>query len=213
MEYTIAGINQSEANDKTGLTFPIILKTMLRQDPNVIMVGEIRDAETAEIAIAAALTGHFVLSTLHTNDAPAAITRLINMGVKPFLVATSLQGIMAQRLVRRICKQCKEQVAYTADQLREMGFNAEVLKETPFYRGKGCKDCNNVGYRGRVGIYELMELNETLRDMTYQTASTDDIRRVARESGMTTLKEDGLRKAKDGKTTLEEVFLVAGLED
>lgn len=213
VEYTIAGINQAEANEKIGLTFPAILRTMLRQDPNVIMVGEIRDAETADIAIAAALTGHLVLSTLHTNDAPSAITRLINMGVKPFLVATSLQGIMAQRLVRRICKQCKEQVVYTNEKLREMGFDAEALKETPFYRGKGCKDCNNIGYRGRIGIYELMDMNETLRDMTYNMASTDDIRKVARESGMTTLKEDGLRKAKDGKTTLEEVFTVAGVED
>ncbi len=213
VEYTIAGINQSEANEKIGLTFPIILKTMLRQDPNVIMVGEIRDAETADIAIAAALTGHFVLSTLHTNDAPSTITRLINMGVKPFLVATSLQGIMAQRLVRRICKQCKEQVDYTAEQLLGMGFDAETLKGTPFYKGKGCKECNNIGYRGRMGIYELMELNETLRDMTYHMASTDDIRKVARTSGMTTLKEDGLRKAKDGKITLEEVFTVAGAGD
>ncbi len=213
VEYTIAGINQSEANEKIGLTFPIILKTMLRQDPNVIMVGEIRDAETADIAIAAALTGHFVLSTLHTNDAPSTITRLINMGVKPFLVATSLQGILAQRLVRRICKQCKEPVEYTADQLLALGFNPETLKGTPFYKGKGCKECNNIGYRGRMGIYELMELNETLRDMTYRMAPTDDIRRVARESGMTTLKEDGLRKAKDGKITLEEVFTVAGADD
>ncbi|MBI5307002.1 MAG: type II/IV secretion system protein, partial [Planctomycetes bacterium] len=213
VEYTIAGINQSEANEKTGLTFPIILKTMLRQDPNVIMVGEIRDAETADIAIAAALTGHLVLSTLHTNDAPSTITRLINMGVKPFLVATSLQGIMAQRLVRCICKQCKEQVDYTAEQLLGMGFDAETLKGTPFYKGKGCKECNNIGYRGRMGIYELMEMNETLRDMTYHMASTDDIRKVARTSGMTTLKEDGLRKAKDGKITLEEVFMVAGIED
>ncbi len=213
VEYTIAGINQSEANEKIGLTFPIILKTMLRQDPNVIMVGEIRDAETADIAIAAALTGHFVLSTLHTNDAPSTITRLINMGVKPFLVATSLQGILAQRLVRRICKQCKEPVEYTADQLLAMGFDPEALKGMPFYKGKGCKECNNIGYRGRLGIYELMEMNETLRDMTYHMASTDDIRRVARESGMTTLKEDGLRKAKDGKITLEEVFTVAGSDD
>ena len=177
------------------------------------MVGEIRDAETADIAIASALTGHFVLSTLHTNDAPSTITRLINMGVKPFLVATSLQGILAQRLVRRICKQCKEPVEYTADQLLAMGFNPETLKGMPFYKGKGCKECNNIGYRGRLGIYELMELNETLRDMTYRMAPTDDIRRVARESGMTTLKEDGLRKAKDGKITLEEVFTVAGADD
>ncbi len=213
VEYTVAGINQSEANEKIGLTFPAILRTMLRQDPNVIMVGEIRDAETADIAIAAALTGHLVLSTLHTNDAPSTITRLINMGAKPFLVATSLQGILAQRLVRRICKQCKVQVVYTADQLREMGFDAEALKGIPFYKGKGCKECNNIGHRGRIGIYELIDMNETLRDMTYHTASTDDIRKVARTSGMTTLKEDGLRKAKDGKTTLEEVFMVSGVED
>lgn len=213
VEYTLPGVNQGEVNEKIGYSFPAILRTMLRQDPNIILVGEIRDAETADTAITAALTGHLVLSTLHTNDAPSAITRLIDMGIKPFLVATSLQGIMAQRLVRKICSLCKEPVAYTTEQLSEMGFDAEVLKEAVFYKGKGCRHCNNIGYQGRLGIYELVDMNETLRDMTYHVAATNEIRKAARTLGMTTLKEDGLRKAKDGKTTLEEVFRITGMDD
>jgi type IV pilus assembly protein PilB len=201
-------------NEKIGFNFPTILRTMLRQDPNIILVGEIRDTETADTAIAAALTGHLVLSTLHTNDAPSAITRLIDMGIKPFLVATSLQGIMAQRLVRMICTQCKEPVKYTSEQLLEMGFEIETLKDFPFYKGKGCKNCNNIGYHGRLGIYELLDMNETLRDMTYRMAATNEIRKVARTLGMMiTLKEDGLKKAKDGKTTLEEIFRITGIDD
>lgn len=212
IEYTLHGVNQSEINEKIGFTFPTILRSMLRQDPNIILVGEIRDAETADTAVAAALTGHLVLSTLHTNDAPSAITRLIDMGVKPFLIATSLQGIMAQRLVRMICPGCKEPVTYTPERLLEMGYDIEIVKDFSFYKGKGCKNCNNVGYRGRLGIYELLDMNETLRDMTYRMAATDEIRKAARNMGMTTLKEDGLRKAKDGKTTLEEIVMVTGIE-
>ncbi|HEY4481983.1 MAG TPA: ATPase, T2SS/T4P/T4SS family, partial [Candidatus Brocadiaceae bacterium] len=146
VEYTLRGINQCEVNEKIGFNFPIILRTMLRQDPNIILVGEIRDAETADTAIAAALTGHLVLSTLHTNDAPSAITRLIDMGIKPFLIATSLQGIMAQRLLRTNCTNCKEPVKYTPEQLLEMGFEVDALKDFSFYKGKGCKNCNNIGY-------------------------------------------------------------------
>lgn len=213
IEYTLRGVNQSEINEKIGFDFPTILRSMLRQDPNVILVGEIRDAETADTAVAAALTGHLVLSTLHTNDAPSAITRLIDMGVKPFLIATSLQGIMAQRLIRMICTGCKEPVKYHPEKLLEMGYDIETLKDFSFYKGKGCKNCNYVGYRGRLGIYELLDMNETLRDMTYHMAATDEIRKAARNMGMTTLKEDGLRKAKDGKTTLEEVVMVTGIED
>ncbi|MDN3515680.1 MAG: Flp pilus assembly complex ATPase component TadA [Candidatus Brocadia sp.] len=213
VEYTLPGVNQGEVNEKIGFTFPTILRTMLRQDPNIILVGEIRDTETADTAIAAALTGHLVLSTLHTNDAPSAITRLIDMGIKPFLVATSLQGIMAQRLIRMICIQCKEPVKYTPEQLSEMGFEIETLKDFSFYKGKGCKQCNNIGYHGRLGIYELLDMNEILRDMTYHMAATNEIRKVARTQGMISLKEDGLRKAKDGKTTLEEVFRITGMED
>lgn len=213
VEYTLPGVNQGEVNDKIGYNFPTILRTMLRQDPNIILVGEIRDTETADTAIAAALTGHLVLSTLHTNDASSAITRLIDMGIKPFLVATSLQGIMAQRLVRMICTQCKETATYTNDQLSEMGFEIEELKDASFYKGRGCKHCNNIGYHGRMGIYELLDMNETLRDMTYRVAATNEIRKVARTLGMTTLKEDGLRKAKDGKTTLEEVFRITGMDN
>ena len=185
---------------------------MLRQDPNIILVGEIRDAETADTAIAAALTGHLVLSTLHTNDAPSAVTRLIDMGIKPFLIASSLQGIMAQRLVRMNCTNCKEPIKYTPEQLLEMGFEIDALKDFTFYKGKGCKNCNNIGYRGRIGIYELLVMNETLRDMTYRMASTEEIRKAAKTSGMTSLKEDGLMKAKDGNTTLEEVFRTTGIE-
>ncbi|MBM2833796.1 MAG: gspE 1, partial [Candidatus Brocadiaceae bacterium] len=213
VEYTLRGINQCEVNEKIGFNFPTILRTMLRQDPNIILVGEIRDAETADTAIAAALTGHLVLSTLHTNNAPSAITRLIDMGIKPFLIASSLQGIMAQRLVRTICTNCKESVKYSPDQLLEIGFEIDALKDFTFYKGKGCKNCNNIGYHGRIGIYELLEMSETLRDMTYRMAATEEIRKAAKTFGMTSLKEDGLRKAKDGKTTLEEVFRVTGIEE
>jgi len=213
VEYVIPGINQSEVNEKIGFSFPTILRTMLRQDPNIILIGEIRDTETADIAVTAALTGHLVLSTLHTNNAVSAITRLINMGIKPFLVAASLQGIMAQRLVRTLCTNCKEPVKYTAEQLLDMGFTVDTLKDFSFYKAKGCKHCNKIGYYGRAGIYELIDINETLRDMAYRFAETDEIKKVARKSGMTTLKEDGLRKAKDGKTTLEEVFRITGVED
>ena len=213
IEYSLRGINQCEVNDKIGFTFPAILRTMLRQDPNIILVGEIRDAETAETAIAAALTGHLVLSTLHTNDAPSAITRLIDMGIKPFLIATSLQGVMAQRLVRTICSECKEPVKYTPEQFVEMGLETDALKDSTFYKGKGCKRCNNIGYFGRSGIYELLSMNDALRDMTYRMAPADEIRRVAKTYGMTSLKDDGLRKAKEGTTTLEEVFRVTGIEE
>ncbi|MCC6324571.1 MAG: pilus assembly protein PilB [Candidatus Brocadia sp.] len=213
VEYTLPGVNQGEVNEKIGFNFPTILRTMLRQDPNIILVGEIRDTETADTAIAAALTGHLVLSTLHTNDAPSAITRLIDMGIKPFLVATSLQGIMAQRLVRKICTQCKEQVIYTDDQLSKMGFDAEEVKDVSFYKGRGCKHCNDIGYHGRIGIYELLDMDETLRDMTYRVKATNEIRKIARTLGMSTLKEDGLRKAKDGKTTLDEVFRITGMDN
>ena len=212
VEYTLRGINQCEVNEKIGFNFPTILRTMLRQDPNIILVGEIRDAETADTAIAAALTGHLVLSTLHTNDAPSAVTRLIDMGIKPFLIAASLQGIMAQRLVRMNCTNCKEPIKYTPEQLLEIGFEIDALKDFTFYKGKGCKNCNNIGYRGRIGIYELLVMNETLRDMTYRMASTEEIRKAAKTSGMTSLKEDGLMKAKDGNTTLEEVFRTTGIE-
>ncbi|MFO0795071.1 MAG: GspE/PulE family protein [Candidatus Brocadiaceae bacterium] len=213
VEYTIPGINQSEINEKSGFNFPTVLRTMLRQDPNIILVGEIRDAETADTAIAAALTGHLVLSTLHTNDAPSAITRLIDMGIKSFLVATSLQGVMAQRLVRTLCIHCKEPINYDPQQLIEMGFEIDALTDFTFYKGKGCKNCNNIGYFGRMGVYELLDMNETLRDMIYRMAENDEIRKAARSFGMTTLKEDGLKKARDGKTTVEEVFRIVGVED
>lgn len=213
IEYTLPGVNQSEVNEKIGFSFPMILRTMLRQDPDIVLVGEIRDVETADTAIAAALTGHLVLSTLHTNDASSAITRLIDMGIKPFLIASTLQGVLAQRLVRKICTNCTEPFPYTPEQLRGMGFETDTLKDFSFYKGKGCKRCNNSGYHGRIGIYELLCMNESLRNMTYNAASRDEIKKVARTCGMTTLKEDGLRKAKDGMTSLEEVFRITGIED
>ena len=213
VEYVVSGVNQSEVNDKIGLNFPVILRTMLRQDPDIILVGEIRDTETANTAIAAALTGHFVFSTIHTNDTPSTITRLIDMGVKPFLVASSLQGIVAQRLVRMICAECKIPVNYTLDQIMKMGFDAEPLKDVTFYKGNGCKSCNKIGYHGRSGIYEILDMNEMIQDMVYNIAPIDEIRKAAIKYGMSTLKEDGLKKAKEGITTLEEVFRIVGLED
>jgi type IV pilus assembly protein PilB len=213
VEYVVSGVNQSEVNDKIGLNFPVILRTMLRQDPDIILVGEIRDTETANTAIAAALTGHFVFSTIHTNDTSSTITRLIDMGIKPFLVASSLQGIVAQRLVRMICAECKIPVNYTPDQIMKMGFDAEPLKDVTFYKGNGCKSCNKIGYHGRSGIYEILDMNEMIQDMVYNIAPIDEIRKAAIKYGMSTLKEDGLKKAKEGITTLEEVFRIVGLED
>jgi len=213
IEYVIKGVNQSEVNDRIGLNFPLVLRTMLRQDPDIILVGEIRDTETANTAVAAALTGHFVFSTVHTNDAPSTITRLIDMGVKPFLVATSLQGIVAQRLVRMICTECKIPVNYTLDQIMKMGFDAGTLKDVTFYKGNGCKSCNKIGYHGRTGVYEMLDISETIQDMVYSMTPVDEIRKTAIKYGMSTLKEDGLKKAKEGITTLEEVFRVVGLED
>ena len=213
IEYVIKGVNQSEVNDRIGLNFPLVLRTMLRQDPDIILVGEIRDTETANTAVAAALTGHFVFSTVHTNDAPSTITRLIDMGVKPFLVATSLQGIVAQRLVRMICTECKIPVNYNPDQIMKMGFDAGTLKDVTFYKGNGCKSCNKIGYYGRTGVYEMLDISETIQDMVYSMTPVDEIRKTAIKYGMSTLKEDGLKKAKEGITTLEEVFRVVGLED
>ncbi len=213
VEYVVNGVNQSEVNDKIGLNFPVILRTMLRQDPDIILVGEIRDTETVNTAIAAALTGHFVFSTIHTNDSPSTITRLIDMGVKPFLVASSLQGIVAQRLIRMICAKCKIPVNYTPEQIMKMGFDAETLEDVTFYKGNGCKSCNKIGYHGRSGIYEILDMNEMVQEMVYNIAPIDEIRKAAIKYGMSTLKEDGLQKAKEGITTLEEVFRVVGLED
>ncbi len=205
VEFNLMGINQVQVKEQIGLTFASALRSFLRQDPNIILVGEIRDFETAEIAIKAALTGHMVLSTLHTNDAPSTISRLINMGIEPFLVATSVNLIQAQRLIRRICKDCKVENPTPVEALIEVGFTAEEAAELKTYKGTGCDACNNTGYKGRVGLYEVMEITEDLRELILINASVLEIRRHAIEEGMITLRESGLCKVRQGMTTLEEV--------
>ncbi|HID07450.1 MAG TPA: type II/IV secretion system protein, partial [Armatimonadetes bacterium] len=206
VEYQIEGVNQIQIHPQIGLTFANALRSILRHDPDIIMVGEIRDSETAEIAIHSALTGHFVFSTLHTNDAPGAITRLLEMGMEPFLVASALQGILAQRLVRRICTHCKAEYD-PGDAVREMliqeGF--EDASRTAFYRGEGCDECRGTGYFGRTGIFELLVMDDVIREMVLRKASAGEIREVAIEHGMHTLRQDGLRKVLLGITTVEEV--------
>jgi len=206
VEYMLTGINQCEVNTKTGLTFGRILRSMLRQAPNIILIGEIRDAETATIAVEAALTGHLVFSTLHTNDAPGAITRLIDMGVKPFLVASAVQAIMAQRLVRTICSQCKTPTELDPRELQAVGLKPEDIRSVTIYKGAGCAYCRNTGYRGRIAVFELMQMDGQLRDMTFRRETHSDIRKQARMSGMVTLREDGIRKVLAGITTLEEAL-------
>jgi general secretion pathway protein E/type IV pilus assembly protein PilB len=205
VEYQITGINQVHVRSEIGLTFASALRSILRQAPNIIMIGEIRDLETAEIAVNASLTGHLVFSTLHTNDAPSAVTRLIDIGVKPFLVASSTRAIMAQRLVRRICDRCKEPVTPTDSELRLLGGLAGSLSSVQLYRGRGCADCNHTGYRGRMGIFEIFLITDEIRHMIYERVSASQLRARARELGMRTLREDGLRKVIAGLTTLEEV--------
>ncbi len=209
VEYYIPGINQVEVKPQIGLTFARIIRAMLRQSPNIILVGEIRDRETADMAIQAALTGHLVFSTLHTNDAPSAITRLVDLGVPPFLVASSVMAIMAQRLVRRVCTKCQEPDEPNPAELKLVGLKPEDVKNANLVRGRGCSYCHHTGYRGRIGIFELMQMNQTLREMTFNREPTQHIRRQARLSGMRTLLEDGVNKALRGITTLEEVIAVA----
>jgi len=206
VEYTISGVNQCQINPDTGMTFQRALRAMLRQAPNTILVGEIRDKETSEIAIQAALTGHLVFSTLHTNDAPSALTRLIDMGVAPFLVASSIQAVQAQRLIRTICPDCKKPVEEDPNRLRAVGLRDEQFKGRTFYRGEGCKNCNSIGFKGRKGIYEIMVMNTRLREMCFNKGTTDALRDQARRDGMHTLLDDGLRKVIEGWTTLEEVL-------
>lgn len=206
VEFNLHGINQVQINEAVGLTFASALRSFLRQDPNIVLVGEIRDFETAEIAIKAALTGHLVLSTLHTNDAPSTITRLMNMGIEPFLVATSVHLIQAQRLVRKICNECKEEQRVPTQTLIEVGFQPEEAKSVKVYKGHGCSNCNNSGYRGRIGLFEVLEMDDELREMVLSGASAMEIRRVAIEKGMYTLRRSGLIKVASGITTLEEVL-------
>jgi type IV pilus assembly protein PilB len=205
VEYNIHGINQVLVRNEIGMTFAAALKAFLRQDPNIIMVGEIRDLETGSIAIKAALTGHLVLSTLHTNDAPSTITRMIDMGIEPFNVASAVNLIVAQRLIRRICKDCKAETEYTSDELAVLGMKEEEVADITFYKGKGCDSCGDTGYRGRAGLYEVMALSPTLRRMILQEQSTADLQDTAVEEGMLTLRMDGIMKLRKGVTTLEEI--------
>ena len=206
VEYQLGGINQVHVRTEIGLTFGAALRSILRQAPNIIMIGEIRDKETAEIAVNASLTGHLVFSTLHTNDAPSAVTRLIDIGVKPFLVASSTRGIMAQRLVRKICEKCREPMKAADNELRMLGPLAQQFAEAQIFHGRGCADCNHTGFRGRIGIFEIFVINDEVRHMIYERVSSASLRQKARELGMRTLREDGLRKVLAGQTTLAEVF-------
>ena len=209
VEYNFTGVNQVQVNDSIGLTFASILRSMLRQAPNIILVGEIRDMVVAEVAIQAALTGHLVFSTLHTNDAPSAITRLIDMGVKPFLVASSIQAVMGQRLIRVICKECREPFKeWDPRVLRMLGFRPEEIASTTFYKGKGCNSCGGTGYRGRQGIFELLEMDNTIREMAFRRAPLAELRRAAIASGMRTLLEDGRLKIRNGVTTPDELVRI-----
>jgi type IV pilus assembly protein PilB len=206
VEYYLPGVNQVEVKHQIGLDFARIIRAMLRQAPNIILVGEIRDHETAEIAIQASLTGHLVFSTLHTNDAPSAITRLVDIGVQPFLVASSVIAIMAQRLVRVICPKCKVPDTPSAQEIRASGLTPDQIRKATFMRGQGCNHCNHTGYRGRLGIFELLKMTGSMREMTFKREPTQSIRRQSRLMGMRTLLEDGLNKAMKGITTLEEVL-------
>ncbi|HEX2270006.1 MAG TPA: type IV-A pilus assembly ATPase PilB [Pyrinomonadaceae bacterium] len=205
VEFNLPGINQVQMKEQIGLNFAAALRSFLRQDPNIVLVGEIRDFETAEIAIKAALTGHLVLSTLHTNDAPSTISRLMNMGIEPFLVATSVNLIQAQRLIRRICKDCKQEHQTPAEALIEVGFSADEAKTLKTYKGKGCTTCNNTGYKGRIGLYEVLEITDEIRELILIGASALELRKKAVDDGMITLRESGLHKIRAGVTTIEEV--------
>jgi type IV pilus assembly protein PilB len=208
VEYQLRGLNQVHVNRKAGLTFANAMRYFVRQDPDIIMVGEIRDLETAETAIQAALTGHLVLSTLHTNDAPSAVTRMVDMGVEPFLIAASVIGVLAQRLARNICANCKEPYKPPADALRRVGFKLEDMDSIVFYRGRGCEVCRHSGYKGRLGIFELMLMNEETQDLIVKRAPLSEVRNSALANGMKTLKMDGFQKVVEGRTTVEEVMRV-----
>ena len=206
VEYDMEGIVQVPVNDNIGLTFARVLRAFLRQDPDRIMVGETRDLETAQIAIQASLTGHLVLSTLHTNDAPGAVTRLMDMGVEPFLISASLEGVLGQRLIRKICKNCKTEYEPTEIVLGQLGLSPHEIGDKRFYYGKGCDTCNNTGYKGRKGIYELFNITDPIREMINQRAPGVVLKQKAIELGMTTLRQDGLRSIYDGDTSIEEVL-------
>jgi len=206
VEFNLSGINQVQTREQIGLNFAAALRSFLRQDPNIVLVGEIRDFETAEVAIKAAMTGHLVLSTLHTNDAPSSISRLMNMGIEPFLVATSVHLIVAQRLVRRICTFCKEPFEVPPAALVQAGFSEHESRTLKLFRGRGCERCSNTGYKGRVGLYEVLEIEDELREMILSGGSAFELRQKAVQIGMMTLRGSGLQKIRDGMTTLEEVI-------
>ncbi|HCK40814.1 MAG TPA: pilus assembly protein PilB, partial [Planctomycetaceae bacterium] len=206
VEYDMEGIIQVPIDASIGNTFAQCLRSILRQDPDKILVGEIRDLETAEIAVQASLTGHMVFSTLHTNDAPSTITRMKDMGVPTFLITATVEAILAQRLVRRVCSKCSEEYAPSAEVLDDLELEAKDLKDKKFFRGAGCETCNNTGYKGRVGLFELMIMNNELREQIMQNASADDLRETARRYGMITLRDAGMIAAYDGITTPEEVI-------
>ena len=206
VEFNLSGINQVQMREQIGLNFAAALRSFLRQDPNIILVGEIRDFETAEVAIKAAMTGHLVLSTLHTNDAPSSINRLMNMGIEPFLVATSVHLIVAQRLVRRVCTFCKEPIDVPTPALVDAGFGEAEARALKLFKGRGCERCSNTGYKGRVGLYEVMEVEDEIREMILSGASSYELRQKAIQKGMITLRGSGLQKVRDGMTTLEEVL-------
>jgi type IV pilus assembly protein PilB len=206
IEFNLAGINQVQMKEQIGLTFASAMRSFLRQDPDIILVGEVRDFETAEIAVKAALTGHLVLSTLHTNDAPSTVNRLMNMGIEPFLVATSINCIAAQRLVRKVCKTCAESVDTSPQILIQVGFAPDEVKTLKVKRGRGCEACKNTGYKGRIGLFEVLQFSDEIRDMILSGASSIELKRRAIEEGMVTLRNAGLGKVRDGTTTLEEVL-------
>ena len=212
VEYQMAGVGQVQVQEKIGLTFAGALRSILRQDPDIVMIGEIRDRETAQIAIQAALTGHLVLSTIHTNSAPATITRLIDMGIEPFLIASSLVVSLAQRLVRKLCDACKEKYDPPENLFRRLGMSAQEVKSTTFYKPVGCEDCNKSGYRGRFAVFEVMEITNGIVRLTMERSNTTVVREQAIKDGMTLLLQDGIRKIKQGLTTIEEVLSVAALE-
>ena len=213
VEYQLPGINQVQVDRHVDMTFAAALRSMLRQAPNIIMIGEIRDLETAQIAIEASLTGHLVFSTLHTNDAPGAVTRLVDMGVKPFLVATSLRAVMAQRLLRRICPECREEHVPTEAEARILGFSKEYLATHKFYHGKGCRNCGFTGYKGRIGIYEIFTITEDIGKLIFANQPSGVIREAARRNGMRSLRDDAIRKAEAGISTLQEVIFVTLRDD
>ncbi|MGH2387833.1 MAG: GspE/PulE family protein, partial [Chloroflexota bacterium] len=213
VEYYLPGINQVEVRHAIGLDFARIIRSMLRQAPNIILVGEMRDSETAEMGIQASLTGHLVFSTLHTNDAPGAITRMVDMGVPAYLVASSVVAVLAQRLVRVICPKCKQPFKPSEASLESAGITQEMAANASFMKGKGCSNCSKSGYRGRLGIFELMLMSSRIRELSYQGASTQELRRAAISQGMHTLYQDGINKVLRGITTIEEVFRVAKRTD